>query len=98
MKKPAVPEFELTETEEKTRGLILTLPMFDLRNFHKIKIIYRHRITSYNVCYTKLLRLYGGSCKASNAKELFANKDVDGGLIGGASLKAEDFIGIINGF
>ncbi len=42
--------------------------------------------------------LYGGSCKASNAKELFANKDVDGGLIGGASLKAEDFIGIINGF
>jgi len=42
--------------------------------------------------------LYGGSCKPSNAKELFANKDVDGGLIGGASMKAEDFIGIINGF
>ncbi|MCF6357454.1 MAG: triose-phosphate isomerase [Draconibacterium sp.] len=42
--------------------------------------------------------LYGGSCKPSNAKELFANKDVDGGLIGGAALKAEDFIGIINGF
>jgi triosephosphate isomerase len=42
--------------------------------------------------------LYGGSCKPSNAKELFANIDVDGGLIGGASLKAEDFIGIINGF
>ncbi len=42
--------------------------------------------------------LYGGSCKPSNAKELFANKDVDGGLIGGASLKAEDFVGIINGF
>ncbi|MFV0265574.1 MAG: triose-phosphate isomerase [Draconibacterium sp.] len=42
--------------------------------------------------------LYGGSCKASNAKEIFAKKDVDGGLIGGASLKAEDFIGIINGF
>ena len=42
--------------------------------------------------------LYGGSCKPSNAKELFANKDVDGGLIGGASLKAEDFLGIINGF
>ncbi len=42
--------------------------------------------------------LYGGSCKPSNAQELFANKDVDGGLIGGASLKAEDFIGIINGF
>jgi len=42
--------------------------------------------------------LYGGSCKPSNAKELFANKDVDGGLIGGASLKAEDFIGIINAY
>ena len=38
--------------------------------------------------------LYGGSCKPGNAKELFANPDVDGGLIGGASLKAEDFIGI----
>ena len=42
--------------------------------------------------------LYGGSCKPDNAKELFANRDVDGGLIGGASLKAEDFLGIINGF
>ncbi len=42
--------------------------------------------------------LYGGSCKPSNAKELFANADVDGGLIGGASLKAEDFMGIITAF
>ena len=42
--------------------------------------------------------LYGGSCKASNAKELFANSDVDGGLIGGASLKAADFKGIIDAF
>ena len=42
--------------------------------------------------------LYGGSCKPSNAKELFAKPDVDGGLIGGASLKAEDFIGIITAF
>ena len=40
--------------------------------------------------------LYGGSCKPSNAKELFSNPDVDGGLIGGASLKAEDFIAIFN--
>ena len=39
--------------------------------------------------------LYGGSCKLSNAKELFANPDVDGGLIGGASLKADDFMGIV---
>jgi triosephosphate isomerase len=42
--------------------------------------------------------LYGGSCKPSNAKELFSNPDVDGGLIGGASLKAEDFQGIIVAF
>ena len=42
--------------------------------------------------------LYGGSCKPGNAKELFANKDVDGGLIGGASLKADDFIGIATAF
>ena len=39
---------------------------------------------------------YGGSCKPSNAKELFAKPDVDGGLIGGASLKAADFKGIID--
>lgn len=42
--------------------------------------------------------LYGGSCKPSNANELFANPDVDGGLIGGASLKAEDFIAIVNAY
>jgi triosephosphate isomerase (TIM) len=42
--------------------------------------------------------LYGGSCKSSNAKELFANPDVDGGLIGGASLDPVDFLGIVNGF
>ena len=42
--------------------------------------------------------LYGGSCKPSNAKELFAEKDIDGGLIGGAALKADDFIGIALSF
>ena len=42
--------------------------------------------------------LYGGSCKPSNAKELFACPDIDGGLIGGASLKADDFMGIITAF
>ena len=40
--------------------------------------------------------LYGGSCKASNAPELFAKPDIDGGLIGGAALKCEDFKGIID--
>ncbi len=42
--------------------------------------------------------LYGGSCKGSNARELFENPDVDGGLIGGASLKAEEFLQIVNAF
>lgn len=39
--------------------------------------------------------LYGGSCNAQNAAELFAQPDVDGGLIGGASLKADDFAAIV---
>ncbi len=42
--------------------------------------------------------LYGGSCKPSNAGELFAKPDVDGGLIGGAALKADSFMGIITAF
>ena len=42
--------------------------------------------------------LYGGSCKPTNARQLFACPDVDGGLIGGASLKAADFMGIITAF
>jgi len=42
--------------------------------------------------------LYGGSCKPSNAKELFEKPDIDGGLIGGASLVADDFIAIAKSF
>jgi triosephosphate isomerase len=42
--------------------------------------------------------LYGGSCNAENARELFACLDVDGGLVGGASLKAKDFVAIVNSF
>ena len=42
--------------------------------------------------------LYGGSVKPANAREIFSQVDVDGGLIGGASLHAEDFAAIINGF
>ena len=40
--------------------------------------------------------LYGGSVKPSNARELFSQPDIDGGLIGGASLVAEDFLAIIS--
>ena len=42
--------------------------------------------------------LYGGSVKPNNAKEIFGKPDVDGGLIGGASLKADDFFSIVNAF
>ncbi|MEG0467137.1 MAG: triose-phosphate isomerase [Mucinivorans sp.] len=42
--------------------------------------------------------LYGGSCKPSNAAELFSKADVDGGLIGGAALEAESFVGIAKAF
>ena len=42
--------------------------------------------------------LYGGSCKPNNAHELFSQPDIDGGLIGGASLKAEDFLAIIKSY
>ena len=42
--------------------------------------------------------LYGGSVKPENAKEIFSQQDIDGGLVGGASLKPEGFIEIINSF
>ena len=42
--------------------------------------------------------LYGGSVKPSNAQEIFSKEDVDGGLIGGASLNAIDFTGIVSAF
>lgn len=48
-----------------------------------------------NACADDLTILYGGSCKPSNAKEIFSKPDVDGGLIGGASLKKEDFCAIV---
>lgn len=55
-----------------------------------IKARYNERIANETTI------LYGGSCNAKNAGELFSNPDVDGGLIGGASLIGEDFVKIIN--
>jgi triosephosphate isomerase len=49
-------------------------------------------------CAEEMTILYGGSCKPSNAAELFSKPDVDGGLIGGASLKKEDFAAIAEAF
>lgn len=42
--------------------------------------------------------LYGGSCKPDNAQDIFSKSDVDGGLIGGASLKSRDFVDIVKSF
>jgi len=63
------------------------------------KVIREHITDKYgNEIASNTSILYGGSCKPSNAKELFSNPDVDGGLIGGASLSASDFMGIVNAF
>jgi triosephosphate isomerase len=76
-------------------GTGLTASSQQAQNMHA------HIRSSINAQYganiaNELSILYGGSCKASNAAELFACEDVDGGLIGGASLVANDFVGIIN--
>lgn len=47
---------------------------------------------------SEMTLLYGGSCKGENARELFAQPDVDGGLVGGASLDADEFLQISNAF
>ncbi len=56
----------------------------------------RSVLESYSKENTSIL--YGGSCKPGNARELFAQTDIDGGLIGGASLKADSFLAIANSF
>jgi len=62
-------------------------------------VIRKHFASKYGQEVANLISiLYGGSAKPSNAKELFANPDVDGGLIGGASLVARDFIDIAKSF
>ena len=58
----------------------------------------RTHLTSKYAAAADTSILYGGSCKPDNAKELFACKDIDGGLIGGASLKARDFVDILKSF
>ncbi len=55
----------------------------------------RRKLTEINAAAGQLSILYGGSVKVANARELFAQPDVDGGLIGGASLVAEEFQGIV---
>jgi len=57
----------------------------------------RDKLSSLNGIIAGQIRiLYGGSVNGSNAAELFAQKDIDGGLVGGASLTATDFLAIYN--
>lgn len=70
---------------------------------HQAQGMHNHIRTEINKKYGKEISesisiLYGGSCNPENAKELFSCIDVDGGLIGGSSLKANDFVSIANSF
>jgi triosephosphate isomerase len=56
----------------------------------------RRTLTGVNAAAGNVSILYGGSVKAANARELFAMPDIDGGLIGGASLLADEFLGIVS--
>ena len=78
-------------------GTGLTADSSDAQNMHSfirglVKESYGDRIAD------NLSILYGGSCKPSNSKELFSMEDIDGGLIGGASLDSKSFESIINSF
>ncbi len=56
----------------------------------------REKITQWNSAGSDTLILYGGSVNAANAEALFSKPDINGGLIGGASLKIDDFVAIVN--
>jgi triosephosphate isomerase (TIM) len=58
-------------------------------------VIRKHIASKYGAVAENISILYGGSVNAGNAKELFACADVDGGLVGGASLKAREFVDIM---
>ena len=62
----------------------------DAQKIHKFCRDYIAKLYSQSVADETIIQ-YGGSMKASNAKELLAQPDIDGGLIGGASLKADTF-------
>jgi triosephosphate isomerase len=95
---------ELCGTEPLTRALIAYEPVWAIgtgRNAtpeqaEAVHALIRARIAARDAKIASITRiLYGGSVKAGNAAELFAMPDVDGGLIGGASLKAEEFLAIL---
>jgi len=77
-------------------GTGLTPTPDDVAEVHRH--IRQHLMTRYDSAGARMRILYGGSVKASNAGELMRVADVDGALVGGASLKAEDFLGIARAY
>lgn len=77
-------------------GTGLTATSAQAQEMHEI--LRKHLVTKFGKGGENCPILYGGSAKPSNAKELFAQPDVDGGLIGGASLVARDFVDIAKSF
>lgn len=63
----------------------------EMHNYIRLLVVEKYGME----CAENMTILYGGSCKPSNAAEIFSKPDVDGGLIGGASLKQEDFVAIV---
>jgi len=94
---------ELGGAEAMGDGVIAYEPVWAIGTGHTatpdqaqdVHAFIRSRLAGHDAAMADALRiLYGGSVKAGNAGELFARDDIDGGLIGGASLKAEEFLGI----
>ena len=78
-------------------GTRLTAKPSDAQDMHSyIRALIKEKFSSSIADQISII--YGGSCKPDNAKELFSMEDVDGGLIGGASLDADSFSAIINSF
>ena len=78
-------------------GTGLTADPQDAQDMHSfIRELVSEAFGSYISDQTSII--YGGSCNPSNSKELFSMKDIDGGLIGGASLDSESFEAIVNSF
>jgi triosephosphate isomerase len=77
-------------------GTGLTPTAYDVEEVHAV--VRRHLVARYGSDGDKMRILYGGSVKPSNARELMQVENVDGALVGGASLKAEDFLGIASAY
>jgi triosephosphate isomerase len=97
---------ETVGTEGLGRGLLAYEPVWAIgtgltatpEQAQAVHRFIRYKLSELDATIGGQIRiLYGGSVKASNAADLFAQEDIDGGLVGGASLDAEEFLGICRG-